>query len=186
MQKIGSFFHQSRESEPAITRRMEEIAQALPGAELAGLEARRKGRDSLCRKIASRVSVGDPVDLVVANMTDSVRYTLLLDHENYSEQTLSARRALEESGYEMGKFKNTWDSHVYKGINSTWRDPGTGTSFEVQFHTAESFAAKTESHPLYEMTRLPGMSREAKDKMKAAGRAINDKVKTPPGASDLR
>lgn len=39
-------------------------------------------------------------------------------------------------------FKNTFGGDGYQGINTTWRDPSTGHSFEVQLHTPESFAAK--------------------------------------------
>jgi hypothetical protein len=186
MQKVGAFFRHSKESEPAITGRMQEIAQALPGAELAGLEARRKGRESLCRKVASEVMQETPLDTAVAKINDSVRYTFLFSPEGYSEQTRSARRLLEASGYELHVFKNTWDGLDYRGINSTWRDPRSGTYFEVQFHTPESYAAKTESHPFYEVTRLPAQSPETRAAARAAGRAITDKVKPPPGANDLR
>lgn len=164
---------------------MEEIAQALPDAELPGLEARRKGKYSLCRKIAADVSDGLPLDVAVDKVSDSVRYTFLFESGKYSSQTTSVRRMLESSGYEIQKFENTWGSRDYSGINSVRLDPRSGVIFEVQFHTPESFAAKTESHPLYEMTRLPGLSPEARAAAVAASRSISDKVKAPPGATDL-
>ena len=43
--------------------------------------------------------------------------------------------------------KNHWrDDPEYKGINTRWITP-EGQRFEVQFHTAESFHAKQQSHP---------------------------------------
>jgi hypothetical protein len=41
-------------------------------------------------------------------------------------------------GFELVKLKNLWTADRYKGINSQWRRPDTGTRFEMQFHTPES------------------------------------------------
>ncbi len=73
----------------------------------------------------------------------------------------------------------------YKGVNSTWRDPATGQSFEVQFHTRESLAAKEAEHHLYEAIRKLPKDSPIRMELHAKSRAIYRDVPIPPGAADV-
>jgi hypothetical protein len=67
---------------------------------------------------------------------------------------------LKARGYEVVKWKDTWDSEMYKGINAVFRAPN-GARFELQFHTPTSFVLKNEiNHPLYENWRTSRDVRE--------------------------
>lgn len=101
---------------------------------------------------------GLSVDMALSDINDSVRYTVEASAGSYSTVVDSVTADLKSSGMELVRSKNTWMLDGYKGINTTWRDPGTGKLFELQFHTPESFLAKTASHGIYERLRLPGIS----------------------------
>jgi hypothetical protein len=92
---------------------------------------------------------------------------------------------LRTQGYEVKTFKNSWNTDGYRGINATLRSP-SGQTFELQFHTPESFAAKTEVHGLYEKWRAPGVplvQREALAEEMAERFRV---VPIPPGTVDMK
>lgn len=86
---------------------------------------------------------------------------------------------------ELMRAKNTWDSDGYKGINTTWRDPGTGKLFELQFHTPESFYAKTASHDIYERLRLPGIAAAERVDLTARNYEVFSELEVPERATAL-
>lgn len=91
-----------------------------------------------------------------------------------------------DAGIEPVDFRNAWDKPGYQGINSWWRDPTTGHTFEMQFHTPDSFSAKMDTHGLYEQQRLPGVTQEQQNALQQQQDQIFDAVPRPPGASDIR
>ncbi|MQA13426.1 MAG: hypothetical protein GEV09_04405 [Pseudonocardiaceae bacterium] len=116
-----------------------------------------KGEDSFKRKFAGDLEKYPDLteDQVVANIKDSVRYTIEVPQHNYTDGVLQGVNDLRSRGYENVTFKPTWDNpDTYKGVNSTWRDPATGRVFELQFHTPDSFNAKMATHDLYESERV--------------------------------
>lgn len=181
------FIEQAARHEPRITDQMRAIERSIDHGRLEGLEYRLKGEDSLKRKLASDMAEDinvSPED-ALAGIRDSVRYTLEIPEGNYSHGVQQAVHHLQDQGFENIKFKNTWGDSGYKGINSTWRDPSTGQTFELQFHTPESFEAKMNAHELYEQQRLPGNSPERIHELEAQQREIFDNLHQPPGATDL-
>jgi hypothetical protein len=69
-------------------------------------------------------------------------------------------RRLQEAGFEHLTIKNSWADEEYKGVNATWWKDESRVTFEVQFHTPESFQAKALTHPAYERLRVAGSSNE--------------------------
>lgn len=104
---------------------------------------------TLVHKIATN-SVVDNVTVTeaAAAIGDVLLYTYEIPMSEYAATTNHIVGAMEDSGLQPLKWKNTWDDPLYKGINSTWMDD-TGQKFEVQFHTPESFTMKGQVlHPL--------------------------------------
>jgi len=79
-------------------------------------------------------------------MKDAVRYTQIHEADTYADGVRSARAAMRDAGYTEVDWKNSWGGEGYAGINSFWRTADDRGTFEVQFHTPDSFAAK-DGHP---------------------------------------
>ncbi|MFB6508360.1 hypothetical protein ACFC07_40985, partial [Streptomyces sp. NPDC056099] len=181
------FMRRSAEAEPRITESMQGIAGKVDNGKLIGLEYRLKGEDSLKRKLATDMleDVGVDPARALGDIKDSIRYTMEVPSNSYTHGVQQAIDDLQAKGFENVTFKNTWDSAGYKGINSTWRDPISGQTFELQFHTADSFTAKMDGHVLYEKERLPGVSPNELAAIKAEQTELFGKVPVPRGAGDI-
>jgi hypothetical protein len=182
------FMRRSQEAEPRITEAMQSVAGRVDNGRLIGLEYRLKGEDSFKRKLATDLldDVGVDPARVLGDIKDSIRYTMEVPTRNYADGVQRAVDDLQAKGFENVTFKNTWDSPGYKGINSTWRDPVSGQIFELQFHTADSFAAKMDGHVLYEKERLPGVSPDELAAIKLEQSELFGRVPVPHGAGDIR
>ncbi|MFF4532466.1 hypothetical protein ACFY1P_24760 [Streptomyces sp. NPDC001407] len=124
------------------------------GGKLEGLDYSLKGLDSFRRKAAVAVErPGVDAESVCEDVDDLNRYTLTFDTDNYVQGTQRTYAELRERGFEPVSEQNTWEDPVYKGVNTAWEHPGTKEKFELQFHTPESFKAKSENHELYELAR---------------------------------
>ncbi|MBY8886574.1 hypothetical protein K7472_17120 [Streptomyces sp. PTM05] len=175
-------------TEPHITGAVETIAHDIDHGRLNGLEYRLKGEDSLKRKIATSMLENPELtpEEGLARVKDSLRYTLEIPTDRYTDGVQQAVADLHARGFENVTFKNTWRSSGYKGINSTWRDPATGQVFEVQFHTPESFAAKMDGHALYERERLPGVSADEVSAIKEQQKELFGRLAVPSHAEEIR
>ncbi|MEV6668682.1 hypothetical protein [Streptomyces sp. NPDC051162] len=173
-----------------------EERSASYGGKLEGLDYSLKGLDSFRRKVAVAVGRGRKAEREVQKVDDLNRYTLTFDADTYVEGTNQAYAELREQGYEPISETNTWEDPVYKGVNTAWQHPETEEKFELQFHTPESFEAKSENHELYELTRSgtfeeisAGDEKLAKSYKEAADLLQNERyanVRIPPGAEELR
>ena len=116
---------------------------------------------------------------------DAVRYTASYDASAYGSGYRAVVRDLEAQGYTVEKMKNTWATKGYRGVNTTLRAP-SGQVFDLQFHSPESFAAKSEVHALYEERRASGTSEARRV---ALSRQMSDRfrmVPIPNGAVDVK
>ncbi|CAL99932.1 papain fold toxin 1 (glutamine deamidase) of polymorphic toxin system [Saccharopolyspora erythraea NRRL 2338] len=156
-------------TEGHVTPHVRSIADGIDGARLQGYpDFVLKGEDSFKRKFAQDLARYPDLspDEILANVKDSVRYTIEMPSRNYTDGVLSAVDDLRARGYENVTFKPTWENpDTYKGVNSTWRDPATGRVFELQFHTPDSFKAKMDTHGLYEAERV---ATDEADRLRAA------------------
>jgi hypothetical protein len=162
-----------------------EAATASSGGKLEGLDYSVKRLDSLRRKVASDVGQGQDASAVVAGTRDMNRYTICFPAESYSDGVAAGFNRLQELGltpYNPEKtHKNAWNDPSYKGINTSWQDQDTGQFVEVQFHTPESFKAKSDNHALYELSRSGSLDRRemaAADWLQAQR---YENVEIPPG-----
>ncbi|MEV6063866.1 hypothetical protein AB0L62_28030 [Nocardia asteroides] len=185
----------ARAAQSDLDRVMKEIerASAGKGAKLEGIENSLKGIESLRRKAAGAVAEGKSIDAALKKMEDLNRYTLTFDPDNYADGTENAYARLREAGYSNVSEDNTWDDPAYKGLNTVWRHQDTGAKAEVQFHTPDSFKAKTETHELYELKRskfyAQGRDPEEYGKYKDGINYLQNNayknVQTPPGQERL-
>jgi hypothetical protein len=185
----NAVLERARAAEPRLTESMLSIRDDVDGAELVGRRYRLKDEDSLKRNLATLL--GDEPDLPLATALervsrDSVRYTFQLPEGSYAAAVDELGEQLQARGFEHVRSKNFWGGEGYQGLNSVWRDPVTGQQFEVQFHTAQSYAAKSETHVLYKQERLPGTPPDEVARLERAQAEIFDQVRVPPGATDLQ
>ena len=165
-------------NEPPITNRIVDLAENN-GAEMAGLDFRLKGRESLARKIADDASAMNiTVEEAADKIGDSLRYTMVVDPQDYAATVQNVLDDFDAQGFDVFKNKNYWqEGNAYKGINTNVRTPD-GQVFELQFHTPQSLATKDPSHEIYERSRVTTNPRE-KIALEAESRNLWQSVDTP-------
>ena len=172
---------------------MERVEAADPNRRLAGRAYMLKGEDRLKEKIADELSTkpGMTVKDVVDRVADGIRFTLEYPSERYADGVLTDVERLKAEGFQLIKLKNLWHADQYKGVNSQWRAPETGTRCEMQFHSSESLAAKELTHQAYERIRtavaLPQEQRDAAEEqaLKEFQHRANALLRTPPGTDAI-
>ncbi|OKI36415.1 hypothetical protein A6A25_21985 [Saccharothrix sp. CB00851] len=182
----------ARQTEPTISTKFQQVIDAVPGAGKEGFPQRFKGEESLKRKLFSELGeTGATLDSAAAKVNDSLRYTMTFPEAGYAHGVETAIRMLQARGLELTVLKNFWWRNRdkvggYPGINMTWRDKATGQVFEIQFHTPDSYTAKTVEHLIYEQKRLPNVKDEELLELDRQSDAIFGNVRTPQGAIDFR
>jgi hypothetical protein len=164
---------------PAIRR----VEAADPERHLAGLDHMLKGEDRLKEKIADalRARPGLSAIQALSIVPDPVRFTLTYnDAGDYADGVLVDVDRLKAEGFELIKLKNLWHKDQYKGVNSQWRIPETGTRVEMQFHTSESLEAKELTHEAYERIRSGTASLVEDQELEEFQRRVNTLLATPP------
>ena len=129
-----------------------------------------------------------PLDLVgiVWSVNDSVRYTMIVPTETYTPAVKQAMKSMEARGYSPVILRNLWpSSDNYQGINDSYAVPCAASPsgkllFELQFHTPESFAFKSDSHVLYETFRA---ARDPDAKKAAWDEQVRQAAAVPPAYS---
>lgn len=171
--------------EPEITKDMKLLEDS--SAHLEGLEFVLKGEESISRKIISDSKFEkNLLQEAASNIGDSVRYTLILDDDSFTEKMVTCLDTLKSKGYTIRGFKNFWGGNIYQGVNTSIISPN-GIIFELQFHTDSSFHTKEHlNHLFYEISRNDFVSVEAK-KLADEIMAINQsKVSVPDGIINFK
>ena len=203
--QAASLLTQARKSEPTITT---DLAQAAKqnGGEMVGLDYRLKTQESLARKIEDETvkeanllvkeganrgnALRTELPKQVGKINDAVRYTTTFSEQGYKtgiEKTLSA---LEQQGYKVVKFKDSWglrgsgSDRGYRGVNVTLRD-ANGQQFELQFHTEHSFDTKMQTHGLYDEIRDPKTTPARKKELEQLQLVEGNKIKLPVAVDEI-
>lgn len=154
-------FQEASRAEPVVTADLQMIGVQTSanlaaiftrdGISYSTLDTRLKSVASIESKILRDMRDGLSAMDVAENIRDDLRYTFVLDSENYGSGVASIAEALTQNSYRPMRIKDFWqEEQGYAGINSIWETPG-GKSFEVQFHTQRSLEIKeVASHDLYE------------------------------------
>ncbi|MDD3958031.1 MAG: hypothetical protein PHW40_00940 [Candidatus Izemoplasmatales bacterium] len=148
--------------EPNLTKDITAITKAVGGLNV-GLKDCLKTQESTRRKIQDEYveltlqdgGAGWTLEQVAAGMSDSNRYTAVLDTDKFVEQYQTCQSYLEIIGYSLVKSRNyfTDENPTYVGVNNKYSD-SQGNVFELQFHTQGSYDMKQyTNHPFYEIVR---------------------------------
>ena len=167
---------------------MRRVEAASPDGRLAGLDHMLKGEDRLKEKIADELLAKPEKTIREAmnDIADPVRFTLTYPAERYAEGIKADVGWLKAEGFELIRLKNLWATDQYKGINSQWRRPDTGTRLEMQFHTPESLEAKELTHAAYERIRGSDVSPAEQRDLKKFQRKVNALLVIPSGTTDIK
>lgn len=150
-----SLVAKAKKREPKLTAILKNCAKEA-GGEMVGLEYAVKGEGSLTRKIKTEMAEkGVTAKEAAASMRDVNRYTMQLTEDNFAAGYKSTMAALQKSGCEIARVKNTLKNPnaEYRGVNTNIKNPD-GSIWELQFHTAKSLEVKEVNHKLYEKQRL--------------------------------
>jgi len=170
---------------PAMRRIEAQVEQGklAPEAEKYAL----KGRDRFMEKLVEMVN-SEPdksAEELAKEIHDGIRYTFLLDPEQYVTGVRELTRELEDNNFELGVQKNTWENDEYKGINTRWRDHESGLRFEVQFHTEQSWLVKQQTHDAYMRIHDTRTPVEERERLRDYQREITSHVIPPPGWEEI-
>ena len=155
----------------------------VPDTEKFALKSPDRFKEKLAKMISLEPDVA-PGDHA-ARIHDGIRYTFVFDDQFYSAGVRSIENRLAGNGHKLVERKPSWLGEEYKGINSHWRDSATGQSFEVQFHTPASWAAKQQTHDSYEKIQNPATTPEERARLRAYEREVVASVPIPPGALEF-
>ena len=178
----------AKESEPTITKDLKAAAESN-NAQLVGLGNKFKSKDSLVRKLVDEsIRRNIPIEKIARRNNDTLRYTFLLDEEDYGKSFLNTLIELRKSGYDIPNKRiwNAWNLKDletdigYRGINITVIS-SQKQKFELQFHTKDSFRLKTKTHNLYEELRNPKTSEAGKIEITKKMLELAEKIKRPKG-----
>jgi hypothetical protein len=161
--------------EPTVTNLVKGLV-AQSGGELIGLEQRVKSTDSLARKIDldAEKEFGGDKEKASASVSDSLRYTMAVGEENYTEGLASTVNALEATGWQL-RVKNFWQSgDPYDGTNI--KATKDGVTVELQVHTQKSYSVKEKElhneYQVYREAKDDSVRRSSWDKMVSIAKAI--------------
>jgi hypothetical protein len=146
-----------------------------------------KGHDRFKAKLEEMVDSepDKPPEELAREIHDGIRYTFLVELEDYVVGVRGLTRNLEEGNYEFGVVKNMWDNDEYKGINTRWLDHESGVRFEVQFHTEESWTVKQRTHDAYKKIHNTDTPAEERERLRNYQREISTQVLQPPGWEEI-
>jgi hypothetical protein len=161
--------------EPTVTNLVKSLV-AQSGGELIGLEQRVKSTDSLARKIDADAEkeFGGDKEKASASVSDTLRYTMAVGEENYTQGLESTVNALEATGWQL-RVKNFWQSgDPYDGTNI--KATKDGVTVELQVHTPKSHSVKEKElhneYQVYREAKDDSVRRSSWDKMVDIAKAI--------------
>jgi hypothetical protein len=170
---------------PAM-RRIEaqlEHAELIPDTEKFAL----KGADRFKEKVAREKerNPDKPTDELISEIHDAVRYTFIIEVDEYHETYWEAEDKLKSEGFELQVRRNMWANLEYKGINSRWQDADSGLPFEIQFHTQVSWEAKQQTHAAYKKIEDVRTSAVERERFREQQKEVSAKVKDPPRVMEI-
>ena len=177
----------AKDAEKKVTRDLTSAVNMGSG-ELSGLDFKFKGRGSLERKIVDKsAKKGLTQEEYGRQITDALRYTSMSDPDHLTEDYFIVKNSLEKKGYSMVEVVNTLGDKEaeYRGINTLVKTPN-GYTFELQFHTPESFYVKDKvNHKLYEEQRKAGTSEKRKEELAIQMLENSARIETPKNIEDI-
>lgn len=183
---VDRVFERIRDQETDVTQEVKTGEVEVADARLVGLEYRLKGEERFKEKAAEQLAAELREDprRAAESIPDALRYTYQIPADKYVQGYRDITKKLADDGYEMVYSRNSWDTPVYKGVNTRWKNP-SGQLFEVQFHTPESFEAKQLTHVAYERRRSPLVGDLEAEKLDEFQREVSAGIPIPKNVSDI-
>jgi hypothetical protein len=185
MELADKIYAEAEAHEPTISRDLINSAERANG-KMYGLDFRMKQPTSLAAKIGAdtkeaqgRITFKDAAN----GVKDAVRYTVILDEDNFTKGYNAIRSDLESKGYKESRAKNFYQ--MYKDGESSQKaiqcvyETKDGYVFEFQYHTDNSQGAKEVNHPYYEEFRNKGTSDSRKAQLNKLMKNTGTQVKDP-------
>lgn len=157
-----SLLRQIQGVEPQMTTSLGKLVRDLDG-HLAGLEFRTKSESSLARKITKLsqkrgITTADAAALI----KDGLRYTAVFSEKDLVDKARNITASMAANGYSVKKIRNYFGSGSnYEGLHLVFSNGEV--TFELQFHTEESYRIKSLNHYDYEVNRSWNVSKALKD-----------------------
>lgn len=185
-----NLFDKVSKVEPKITK---DVVDAVSNSDcmMYGLEHRLKLPNSMAGKIGSDAKEKNiPFEDASKNIKDAIRYTAILDTDDFVSNYQSIKNNLEKIGYSETNVKNYFEKYkagevMHKAVQCTYKSPD-GFEFEIQFQTPSSQAAKELKIPIYEERRRAGISFERASELEAQMRDLAESVVDPPGIERIK
>jgi hypothetical protein len=178
--------------EPQISKDIIDSAKKYNG-EMYGLDFRMKQPTSLAAKIGADVKEADnriTFKEAAGDVKDAVRYTVILDDDNFTKGYQNIKNDLESKGYKETRMKNFYQMYKdgdasQKAIQCVYEDKN-GYVFEFQYHTDNSQGAKEVNHPYYEEWRNKTTSDSRKGQLDELMKSTGKQVKDPKDVYTLK
>ena len=157
-----SLLRQIQAVEPQMTTSLGRLVRELDG-HLAGLEFRIKSESSLARKITAYAKEsGNSLEVAARGITDGLRYTAVFSEKDFVDKARNITASMAGNGYSVTKIRNYFGSGSnYEGLHLVFSNGEV--TFEIQFHTEESYRIKSLNHYDYEVNRSGNVSKALKD-----------------------
>ena len=181
----GYLLEQARFHEKEITNDLYDFVDDTTS--FAELDNRFKGKNRLKEKIYHK-SLNEQLSIleVSSQINDTLRYTFIIDDDEYIKKIEECLSDLESRGYEVFRFQNDWCGLLYKGINVKLKN-GQGFKFEIQFHTKKSFEVKEgKTRELYNLLRNKNAPINLRLKAELLRRFYQQSVKMPYNSLDYQ
>lgn len=176
--------------EPQIT---EDVIGAVSKSDgkMYGLDFRLKQPNSIAAKIGSDAKEKNiSFDEAGKSINDTIRYTAVSKNKNYSANYSVIKEGLEAKGYREIKCKNYFDLYskgqvMHKAVQSVFAND-RGDTFEFQFHTPASQAAKELKLPIYNERRKAGISTKRARALEKQMKDLAESVENPKRVYSIR
>lgn len=187
----NDIFKKASKAEPRITKDVIHAVKDVD-AKMYGLENRIKQPESIAAKIGSDAKIERvPFNVAGKRLNDILRYTMVSEADEFVSNYDVVKTILEYNGYEEIKCKNYYDLYskgkvMHKALQSIFKDPKTGLTFELQYHTPESQAAKELKVPIYEEIRQAGVTKDRAKDLEIEMINLAEKVPNPKGINTIK
>ena len=177
-------------AEPKITKDVKSVIKRS-GAKIYGLQNRLKTKESLERKIKTDSKEKDvSLNKSAKDIKDAVRYTAVLDDDNFVDGYNFIKESLEEKGYTETRCRNYFDLYrqgkaKHKQLTAVYEN-SDGDQFELQFHTPSSINVKEKKTALYEEARNPNISKRRKNELTKQMDELAKQIKDPRGVYSIK
>lgn len=186
----NSVYDKAAAAEPQITNDVISAVDGV-GGKMYGLDFRMKQPTSMAGKIGSDAKDDNKtMQEAGSNIKDAVRYTAVIDNDNFTEGYNKIKSSMESKGYKEVRCKNFYDMYAngkseQKAVQCVYENKD-GYKFEFQFHTPQSQGAKELNHPLYEKKRAATTSNREKKNLSKKMRNIGKNVPDPKGVMSIK